>query len=80
MTDQGIIVLGIPIPSSSPFFLAIVAVHVAAGLTCAIAGVIAMLTTKRAGRHPAAGTIYFWSLLIVVVTMGSVSIIRKSVV
>jgi hypothetical protein len=32
MTDQGIVVLGIPIPSSSPVFLSIVAVHVAAGL------------------------------------------------
>jgi uncharacterized membrane protein YoaK (UPF0700 family) len=76
VTDQGIIVLGIPIPSSSRLFLAIVAVHVAAGLICAIAGVVAMLSTKRAGRHPAAGTIYFWSLLIVFVTMCSLSILR----
>jgi len=76
MTDQGIIVLGIPIPSSTPAFLAIVAVHVAAGILCAIAGVVAMLATKRAGRHPSAGTIYFWSLLVVFVTMSILSIIR----
>ena len=30
MTDQGVVILGIPIPSSSPVFLSIVAVHVAA--------------------------------------------------
>ena len=31
MTDEGVVVLGIPIPSFSPMFLSIVAVHVAAG-------------------------------------------------
>jgi hypothetical protein len=76
VTDQGIIVLGIPIPSSAPVFLAIVAVHVAAGLICVIAGIVAMLATKRPGRHPSAGTIYFWSLLVVFVTMSILSIIR----
>ena len=38
MTDQGIVVLGIPIPSSSPIFLSIIAIHVAAGLSCTVAG------------------------------------------
>jgi hypothetical protein len=42
MTDEGIVVLGIPIPSSSPLFLSIVAVHVIAGLICTVAGIIAM--------------------------------------
>jgi len=50
MTDEGVVVLGIPIPSSSPMFLSIVAVHVAAGLGCTIAGIAAMLTSKRAVR------------------------------
>jgi uncharacterized membrane protein YoaK (UPF0700 family) len=76
VTDQGIIVLGIPIPSSAPVFLVVVAVHVTAGLICVIAGVLAMLATKRPGRHPSAGTIYFWSLLVVFVTMSILSIIR----
>src|SRR5262249_29623870 len=65
LTDEGIVVLGIPIPSSSPFFLATVGVHVAAGLTCVIAGVVAMLSSKRVGRHPSAGTVYYWSLVVV---------------
>jgi hypothetical protein len=45
MTDQGVVVLGIPVPSSSPLFLSIIAVHVAAGLVCVVAGVVAMLAT-----------------------------------
>ena len=76
MTDQGVVVLGIPIPSSSPVFLSIVAVHVAAGLVCTIAGIAAMLTAKRAGRHPAAGTVYYWSLFVVFLTMAALSILR----
>ena len=40
MTDEGVVVLGIPIPSSSPMSLSIVVVHVAAGLTCSVAGIV----------------------------------------
>jgi hypothetical protein len=76
MTDEGVVVLGIPIPSSSPVFLTIVAVHVAAGLVCTIAGIGAMLTPKRAGRHPTAGTVYYWSLVVVFLSMAALSIIR----
>jgi len=76
MTDQGIVVLGIPIPSSSSVFLTIVAVHVAAGIVCVVAGVVAMLAVKRAGRHPGAGSVYFWSLLVVFLSMTVLSIIR----
>ena len=76
MTDEGIVVLGIPIPSSSPLFLSIVAVHVVAGLICTIAGVVAMLAPKRSGRHPSAGTIYYGSLLGVFLSMSALSILR----
>jgi hypothetical protein len=65
MTDQGVVVFGIPIPSSSPVFLGIVAVHVAAGLICSVAGIVAMLAPKRSGRHPSAGTVYYWGLVVV---------------
>jgi hypothetical protein len=75
-TDQGVVVLGIPIPSSSPVFLGIVAVHVAAGLVCTIAGLTAMLAPKRAGRHPSAGTVYYWSLVVVFLSMAALSILR----
>ena len=76
MADQGIVVLGIPIPSSSPFFLITVGVHVAAGLICVISGAVAMLSSKRAGRHPSAGTFYFWSLVVALVSMTVLSIMR----
>jgi hypothetical protein len=76
VTDQGVVVLGIPIPSSSPLFLSIVAVHVVAGLICTIAGIVAMLAPKRAGRHPFAGTVYYWSLVVVFLTMAALSILR----
>lgn len=76
MTDQGVVVLGIPIPSSSPLFLSIVAVHVVAGLICTVAGIVAMLTPKRADRHPFAGTVYYWGLVVVFLTMAVLSILR----
>jgi len=76
MTDRAIVVLGIPIPSSSSVFLSIVAVHVAAGIVCVVAGVVAMLAVKRAGRHPVAGSVYYRSLLIVFLSMTALSIIR----
>jgi hypothetical protein len=69
MTDDGIVAGGIPIPSSAPTFLALVAIHVAAGLVSVVTGIVAMLAPKRPGRHPKAGTIYFWGLVAVGATM-----------
>jgi hypothetical protein len=76
MGDDGIVVLGIPIPSSSPVFLGTVAVHVAAGLVATVAGIVAMVASKRAGPHPAAGAVYYWSLVVVSVTMAALSVMR----
>ena len=63
MTGMSITVVGIEIPSTDPAFLAVVAVHVLFGLACTIAGIIAMLSPKRSGRHPRFGTIYYWCLV-----------------
>jgi hypothetical protein len=76
VTDEGVVVLGIPIPSSSPVFLTIVAVHVAAGLVCTVAGIVAMWAVKGPGRHPSAGTIYYRSLIVVFLTMTALSVLR----
>src|SRR4029453_5337694 len=76
ITDQGVVVLGIPIPSSSPLFLSIVAVHVAAGLVCTFAGLSAMLAPKRGRRHPASGAVYYWGLVVVFLSMSALSILR----
>lgn len=76
MTDSGVVILGIPIPSSSPIFLSIIAIHVAAGLSCTVAGFVAMLAPKRAGRHPRAGAVYYWSLVVVLLSMTALALIR----
>jgi hypothetical protein len=76
LTGNPIIIEGIPLPSDAPLFLSLVALHVAAGLTCVIAGVVAMLSRKQRGRHPLAGTIYYWAIATVFVTMSVLSISR----
>jgi hypothetical protein len=62
MSEHAIIISGIPIFSDDPVFLGILVVHVVGGLVCVIAGIVAMLSRKCAGRHPTAGSIYYWSL------------------
>jgi hypothetical protein len=39
--------------------------HVLAGLTCVLTGVVAITGKKRRGRHPRFGTVYYWSLAVV---------------
>jgi hypothetical protein len=67
---------GIPLPSDTPLFLTLIALHVTAGLTCVIAGVVAMVSRKQRGRHPQAGTTYYWALAVLFVTMSTLSISR----
>jgi hypothetical protein len=76
VTHNGIVILGIPIPSSSPVFLAVVAAPVLVGLACVITGLIAMLSEKRPGHHPVAGTMYYWSLALVFASMSVLSVMR----
>jgi cell division protein FtsW (lipid II flippase) len=71
-------IAGIPLPSDAPLFLAFVVVHVVAGLTAVIAGAIAMLSQKRPGRHPQAGTVYYWALAGVFITMAALAFFRWS--
>ena len=76
MADGITIVAGIPIPSTSPAFLAGVGVHVALGICAVAAGAVAMLSRKGPGRHPLAGTIYFWSLAGLFVTSSALAAVR----
>ena len=77
MADQSTtVVLGIPIPSTDPVFLGIVAIHVLFGMAAVIAGAAAMLSRKRRGRHSSRGTTYFWCLCGVFVTMSTLSFMR----
>jgi len=73
-----IIVAGLEISSRDPLFLATVGVHVLLGLTCTITGLIAMLSPKRPGRHPRFGSIYFWCLAGVLVTVSALAAVRWS--
>jgi hypothetical protein len=67
---------GIVIPSTNPVFLTVVAVHILLGLACTVTGAIAMLSQKRAGRHPRYGTIYFWCLAAVFLTATILAAVR----
>ena len=67
---------GIVVPCDSATFLAVLAIHIPFGITCVIAGVVAMLSRKQHGRHPTFGTIYFWGLSVVFVTVSIMATIR----
>jgi hypothetical protein len=70
------VLFGIPIPSTSPVFLAVVGVHVVLGLSCVVTGLFAMFSRKGRGRHARFGTAYFWCLTAAVVTAGALAFVR----
>jgi hypothetical protein len=69
-------IAGIEIPSVDTVFLTIVAIHVLIGSAAVVSGAVAMLSAKRVGRHPTAGTFYFWCLAALVVTATALAIVR----
>ena len=69
-------IAGIEIPSTNPIFLAVVGIHILLGLGCVVIGAVAMLSPKRAGRHPRYGTIYFWCLAGIFVTASGLAVVR----
>lgn len=69
-------VLGIDVPDTRTIFLAVLAVHVLAGMTAVVAGATAALVGKRPGRHPWAGRVYLPALGIVFVTALLMAILR----
>ena len=70
--DGRVTIAGIEGPSRDPAFLTVLAVHVAAGLVCVIAGATAAIVAKGRGRHSSAGLWYYRSLTVV---FGSMSIL-----
>jgi hypothetical protein len=76
MSDGITNVAGIEISSTDPAFLAVVGIHILLGIACTVTGVIAMLSQKRAGRHPRYGTIYFWCLTGVFLTATGLAAVR----
>jgi hypothetical protein len=69
---------GINIPSDSPLFLTVLGFHVLAALIAVVTGVIAMLSAKRAGRHPRFGTLYYWCLSFLFLTATILAAMRWS--
>jgi uncharacterized membrane protein len=69
-------ILGVEVPDSRPVFLAVLAVHVGAGLTAVIAGVLAATAHKRAGRHPRSGRVYLSALAVVAGTALVLAVLR----
>jgi hypothetical protein len=62
MTDGVTNIAGIQILSTDRTFLAVAAVHILLGLTCTVAAIVAMLSQKRAARHPRFESIFgVWS-------------------
>lgn len=72
------VIAGFEIPSDSPVFLAILAIHVPIGLLAVVTGVAAMLKDKSRGAHTRFGLIYFWSLGVLFVTSATLSAMRWS--
>ena len=76
MSCGEITVAGIVIPCDASFFLALVALHVSIALVCVLSGAVAMLSEKKPGRHPMAGTIYYWFLAAVFISATTLSVMR----
>ena len=76
MKGDTTIVFGVPVPSADPVFLAVVRFHILVGIVCVVAGVAAMLSLKRRGRHSTFGTIYYWCLAVVVASATGLSVVR----
>jgi uncharacterized membrane protein len=69
-------VLGIPIPDEGPVFLAAVLVHIVAGLTCVVCGIVAMVSRKGGHAHIAFGRVYVVGIAVVFVSMAVLAVIR----
>jgi hypothetical protein len=67
---------GLGVPDAGPVFLTALAVHVPAGATAVVAGVLAATAVKRPGRHPRAGTVYLCAVAVVFVTAVVMAVLR----
>ena len=76
VSENSTVILGIPIPSTDPIFLGLIGTHVLLGLMAVVTGAVAMLSKKGRGQHSNFGTIYFWSLSGLFVTMSILSSMR----
>jgi hypothetical protein len=78
MICNALALTGIVVPCDSSIFLAVLAIHIPAGIVCVLAGLVALLSKKQPGRHPKFGTIYYWSLSVVFVSASFLAALRWS--
>ena len=64
-----------PDSAGAGFRLAL-AIHIAAGVTGVVSGLLAATARKRRGRHPRAGKVYLCALSVVVATAAVMAILR----
>ena len=76
MTDDPIAIAGIFVPRRDAVFLIVLAVHVAAGLVCVVAGAVAMMSPKARGRHTRAGGLYYQSCIVVFLTTSVLAVLQ----
>ena len=69
-------VLGLEVPSTAPLFLAVLAVHVPAGIVTVACGAVAALSRKGSPRHVRAGHLYLSGLWVVALTALLLAVIR----
>jgi hypothetical protein len=69
-------ILGDQVGSTTPVFLAFLAVHIVAGLTAVIAGAMAALTRKGSRRHIRAGRWFYRAITAVFLTAAALTIMR----
>ena len=65
-----------PVPDAGPLFFVALALHVIAGLSAVIAGIVATTARKGPGRHPSAGIVYFYAIAAVFVTATVMAALR----
>ena len=69
-------IAGLHVPDAGPVFLGALAVHVVAGSTAVVAGILATTAGKRPGRHPRAGRVYLGAIAGVFVTAAVMAMLR----
>src|SRR5690349_2750837 len=69
-------ILGDEVGSTAPAFLAVLAVHVLAGLTAVITGAVAALARKGGARHIRAGRWYYRAITVVFATATALAAMR----
>lgn len=69
-------VLGLELPDEGPVFVAVLALHVVAGLTAVVSATGACLARKRPGGHPRWGRVYLVALGVVGVTAVAMAVLR----